>query len=412
MKTGSRAARVALPAFFLALAGTAFGQGSDSCAGAQPIAGLGTFAFDNRGATTDGPADCSGALTHKDVWFRWTAPATDDYKLTLCGGTTLSTRAVVYAAGSSCGSLTVLNCAAGNCTLQSYVNFSAVAGQDYLLRIGSRQSALQGAGTFAIEHDPCPSRGDDSLEQNDSCAAAVPMGDGTTTGLIVHKFDEDWYEIPVQNGGTLTVDVFFTHATGDIDIYLYRRCGDPAVAIGGSATDDEQVTITNTTGCLQFYKLRVIHYVPDAAADCNDYDMTIAGSGTGGPTCDIGTNYCRVNPNSTGAPAIFTALGSASVAANDVTLQAAPVPNQPYIFFFGPNPIEIPFGNGFLCVGGGLTRILPPATAFLNRAERVLDLPTYGIAPGTLRFQCWFRDPAGGGAFFNLSDGYVVTFVP
>jgi hypothetical protein len=32
--------------------------------------------------------------------------------------------------------------------------------------------------------------------------------------------------------------------------------------------------------------------------------------------------------------------------------------------------------------------------------------------PGTHRFQCWFRDPAAGGASFDLSNGLEVTFVP
>ena len=33
------------------------------------------------------------------------------------------------------------------------------------------------------------------------------------------------------------------------------------------------------------------------------------------------------------------------------------------------------------------------------------------MTPGsTWHFQAWFRDPAGGGAFFDLSDGLTITF--
>jgi hypothetical protein len=40
-------------------------------------------------------------------------------------------------------------------------------------------------------------------------------------------------------------------------------------------------------------------------------------------------------------------------------------------------------------------------------------MPTGLVAPGsTWYFQAWFRDPAAGGAAFNLSDGLAVTFCP
>ena len=40
-------------------------------------------------------------------------------------------------------------------------------------------------------------------------------------------------------------------------------------------------------------------------------------------------------------------------------------------------------------------------------------LPAGQILPGsTWKFQGWFRDPAAGGSFFNLSDGYSIAFLP
>ena len=128
-------------------------------------------------------------------------------------------------------------------------------------------------------------------------------------------------------------------------------------------------------------------------------------------TCDF-ENYCSVNANSTGGPALMSASGSNSISANSLTITAAPVPNQFFIFFFGPNQTEVPFGNGYLCVTGGLTRILPPMMASGNTATRLLDLIALGITPGTQQFQCWFRDPAGGGAAFNTSDAISISFVP
>jgi len=129
-------------------------------------------------------------------------------------------------------------------------------------------------------------------------------------------------------------------------------------------------------------------------------------------SANIGENYCTVNPSSTGLPARMSAHGGTSIASADFHLAAQPVPDRPFVFFYGPNQVDLPFGNGRLCVAGGLTRLYPPATAVAGRATRSVDLAAQGIAPGTLYFQCWFRDPAGGGAFFNTSDGLCVAFTP
>ncbi len=81
--------------------------------------------------------------------------------------------------------------------------------------------------------------------------------------------------------------------------------------------------------------------------------------------------------------------------------------------------MQTPFGNGFLCVGPGATgnARLPVEQADLTGVLAYsLDFgspPTSAtqiIAGSTWNFQAWFRDPAAGGAFFNLSDGVRVTF--
>ena len=124
----------------------------------------------------------------------------------------------------------------------------------------------------------------------------------------------------------------------------------------------------------------------------------------------VGTNYCAVNANSTGSPAIMSGEGSAEIALNDFTLHAQPVPAQPGLFFSGVNAIESPFGNSFLCAAGSIVRYNPPSIPSGDIASRVIDLNAQGILPGTLYFQYWFRDPAGGGSAFSTSDGLAVLF--
>ncbi|NUP96318.1 MAG: S8 family serine peptidase [Planctomycetaceae bacterium] len=136
--------------------------------------------------------------------------------------------------------------------------------------------------------------------------------------------------------------------------------------------------------------------------------------------CDnlpIGTRYCTAAVNSTGQGARIGAIGSTSVAANDVTLYVDRAPlNKAGLFYFGATQAQTPFGNGFRCVSGGTLRLGP---AVLTNAQgvalRTVDLtasPAVGvILPGvTSNFQFWYRDPDAGGASFNLSDAVSITW--
>ncbi len=141
-----------------------------------------------------------------------------------------------------------------------------------------------------------------------------------------------------------------------------------------------------------------------------------------GPLCNIGTNYCTSTPNSTGLPALISATGSASVAANDLILRAQPVPAQQNgVFFYGLVQVQVPFGNGFLCIGAGgtgIARLTIENSGPAGVLEHELDntMPTTAAtqitAGSTWFFQAWFRDPAAGGALFDLSDGLSVVFGP
>ena len=142
---------------------------------------------------------------------------------------------------------------------------------------------------------------------------------------------------------------------------------------------------------------------------------TVAGAFDAVPP--LGTNYCTTLANSTGAPGVMSADGSSSVAANDLVLVATSVPNQPGLFYYGPTQVLQPFGNGFRCVGGTVGR-LDVHNAVANTITHALDVTAPPNAATTItggttwNFQCWYRDPAAGGASFNLSDGLEVQFAP
>ena len=129
---------------------------------------------------------------------------------------------------------------------------------------------------------------------------------------------------------------------------------------------------------------------------------------------EIGTSYCTAGANG----AKIYATGSESVLENDLVLTALGVPpNESGLFYYGDNQMQVPFGQGFRCVGGshGVFRLNPvvnsgPFGVLNTRVDLTLPPSPYGVIhPGTTwNFQAWFRD----GAAFDLSDAVEVTFLP
>lgn len=146
--------------------------------------------------------------------------------------------------------------------------------------------------------------------------------------------------------------------------------------------------------------------------------LNLVGTLNGHYTCPTPSTYCQTAPNTAGPGALIGWSGSTSWTANNLTLSATGAPtNQNGIFYFGPNQIQQPFGEGFRCVGGGVFRlgvVNSGAGGVFTRTLDYLNLPGTGsIESGdTWNFQCWYRDPSGGPSGFNLSNGLNVKFCP
>ena len=139
------------------------------------------------------------------------------------------------------------------------------------------------------------------------------------------------------------------------------------------------------------------------------------------PAATCGTsNFCETSPNSVGAGALISNVGSTSFTSNDFQLEVNDlVPGQFTLCYYGTNNIQIPFMDGFRCVGGDTKRINPPIQASVTGTlRRDLDLQNqsgnHQVTPGsTWHFQAWYRDPNGpGGSGANLSDALTATFCP
>lgn len=181
----------------------------------------------------------------------------------------------------------------------------------------------------------------------------------------------------------------------------------PVSRVATSATPSLyiEVAVTPTTAVLQHH-LGIDPALSSAAFQC------------GGP-CSGTTSFCAGAPNSAGDGARIDTSGSTSVGLNDFELIATGVPPQKAgMFFYGQGSAFAPLGDGLRCVATPLFRLPVVVSDATGAARCALDLaaPPQAsalITPGsTWRFQLWYRDPQGGPAGMNTSDGVAATFCP
>ncbi|MFT5152088.1 MAG: hypothetical protein ACI841_002079, partial [Planctomycetota bacterium] len=150
-----------------------------------------------------------------------------------------------------------------------------------------------------------------------------------------------------------------------------------------------------------------------------------------GPRCDDPLAGCR---NTSGFGGALRACGSSSVAADDLLITAWRMPaNQPLVPIMGAGQIQLPFGDGQLCVGsGGVGLFRFPVQMIDNWGQSTIgpgivahSQANFGAAGAiqagsSWNFQFWFRDtqvsPCGGlqtiPKGFNLTDAVQVLFAP
>ena len=126
----------------------------------------------------------------------------------------------------------------------------------------------------------------------------------------------------------------------------------------------------------------------------------------------VGDSYCVSGQSGS----TLSAVGSSSVAANDLSLRAMNVgPGEFGIFFYGGNQTQVSVGLGTVCVGSPAFRLNPAVQAGTNGLlVRQLDItmprePAGQITAGsTWNFQGWFRV----GQTFDFTDAVEILFTP
>jgi hypothetical protein len=440
-------------ALIAALAAPASAQGSDACNTPQPIAGTGTFPFDNSTATTDGVPNplCLAFGTSdisNDVWFEWTPPAGGVYVLETCGQTSIDSRIAVLDAPCTG---TTLACNDDTCGLQSRISWNASAGSTYHIRIGCFPGANGGTGTFSVsalvpQQNPVNGHHYLALRQDgigwDPAQAAAQawifqgvaghlatLTDQSENDFVFALGDVHYHWL---GGYQDTLDPGYSEpagawkwVTGEAWAYTNWWSGGPEPNNMGSFGDENYLEILQGGGFGASWN--DAHPMEHPRGFVIEWDTGSStpycfGDGSGG-VCPCGNTGGAGEgcANSTGAGATADSGGSPSVSADDLTFSGDNLlASQPALLFSGENSINggngIAFGDGLRCAGTNVVRLGVQIPDGAGAASWGPGLGAMGgwIAGDIRRFQVWYRDPVGSpcGAGFNLTNGLEVAFVP
>jgi hypothetical protein len=322
------------------------------------------------------------------------------------------TRAVVLAL-SSAGIAAAQNCAE---TLYAGTNGGSVGGAVYFTMTLTQNVTFTG------------------LETNYDAVVGSPVGLTMYTTPTTHAGNETnmavWTQVAVDNGAATSMGLNVpTPITFAAPVML--AAGSYGIALV-SAGDGHRYTNGNGTNQSAMSPDGVISLtlgtalnVPFTGTPFNPrvWNGRFCHSGAASP----GTNYCGPAVlNSTGNPGEISATGSATVAANNLTLEASSLPLNAFGFFLTSQVqglVPQPGGSlGVLCLGGSIGRYVGPgqiqnsgaAGSFglaLDLTQTPTPTGTVSVAAGeTWNFQAWHRDSVGGVAVSNFTDGLSVLF--
>jgi len=246
---------------------------NDSCT--TPATAVdGPNAWDNTGATLDGPVPCGSIGA--DVWYTYTATGTGSSTASFCGGTGTDTVLAVYNVATCPALGNLIVCNDDTCNFQSQVSWSTTMGTTYMIQAGGF-SGSQGTGTLTISPPAPPA-------PNDDCANPIVLvgagpfpfnSTGATTGTqgqaeglcnffgFTQIATDVWYTWNATVTGPVAIDLCAPPTTAvDTKMAVYAGAGCPS----GSAlacNDDScgllsKVTVNVTMG--QDYTIQLGNY--------------------------------------------------------------------------------------------------------------------------------------------------------
>jgi M6 family metalloprotease-like protein len=134
-----------------------------------------------------------------------------------------------------------------------------------------------------------PVASDDVYEDNDSMYSAaeirIPFWERD-----LKSNDDDWYKVWVQKGETITVEINFSNANGDLDLFLYDSDGN--FLDGSFLTNDDEYVVLGPAGADGEYYIKVAGF----SGSKNSYMMSVETYTTSLP--DLRSKY-QIGPAST-----------------------------------------------------------------------------------------------------------------
>ena len=197
---------------------------------------------------------------------------------------------------------------------------------------------------------------------------------------------------------------------------------------GLDLVDDEPFTDCQPNGIEDAYDIASgnsldddLNGIPD---DCEEPEIFCGCDSTSSAPCGNTSSANEGCVNVTGSGGKMVGAGTTSISTDFLSLQISQLPvNQFALVFMGSTALDVPLGNGRLCVGPTQIRLQVVATDSLGQASYgpgiisyVTSLPSPpSINVGsTWGFQAWYRDLqsscTGGGS--NVTNGVLVVFTP
>ena len=431
----------------VALVSTSAAQGSDTCATAQVIAGNGTYAFDTSVATTDGAPDAlcnffTNNQIYNDVWYSWTSATTGVVRIEDCSQTALDTKIAVYDVGGCAAP--VIACNDDFCGVQTRVEFSAVAGNVYTIRVGAYSATGFGTGNIVISDVPPlaiqltadnPANGHtyhllEGASWSAAQARAVQLGGNLVT--VNDQAEQDWLVQTFHNVGGIDLDLWtgFNDAAvegtfvwvsgqpvtytnwdvgepndaGGIEEYCALRQNNP-LALWNDLADAPTGFHANPHGVVEIEANPIVSFCAgDGVATDHTTPCPCANNGATGNGCANSANANGGNLATTG-----------STLANDVVLQGSGMPlTVACIYLQGDSLADTVFGDGVRCTGGTLLRLRTKvnsggASSFPDSVETITLSARGGVTPGSgarRYYQTYYRNSA---ALFCPPETFNVT---